>query len=262
MAVAAPVPCRGSEAPRRAGARRIAFDFDFSSAQTLEDDRALADALATAGPDRVALAVHRQWVRNQIFDTAPLPSFDLSASRTSINVQPDPEGRVRTIQTVSAFADRTVPTMSAWLAGAPATVAREVLIDFSIDPATIPQLSYIDVLHDRFDPATVAGKSVLIGPVAIELGDWRSVPRYRALPGPLVQALAFETIAQGRALYPVQGWPAALGAALLILATGPPSAACLGGARSCCSAARCWRSPDRRPVSSCSARWPWTPAPV
>ena len=89
-----------------AGARRIAFDFDFSSAQTPDDDRALADALAIAGPDRVALAVHRQWVRNQSFDTAPLPSFDLSASRTSINVQPDPEGRVRTIQTVSAFADR------------------------------------------------------------------------------------------------------------------------------------------------------------
>jgi diguanylate cyclase (GGDEF)-like protein/PAS domain S-box-containing protein len=204
-----------------AGARRIAFDFDFSSAQTLEDDRALADALAVAGPDRVALAVHSQWVGNQIFDTAPLPSFDLSASRTSINVQPDPEGRVRTIQTVSAFADRTVPTMSAWLAGAPATLAREVLIDFSIDPATIPQLSYVDVLNGRFDPAAIAGKSVPIGPVAIELGDWRSVPRYRALPGPLVQALAFETIAQGRALYPLQGWPAALGAALLILATGP-----------------------------------------
>ena len=61
----------------------------------------------------------------------------------------------------------------------------------SIDPATIPQLSYVDVLQGRFDPAAVAGRSVLIGPVAIELGDWRSVPRYRALPGPLVQALAF-----------------------------------------------------------------------
>ena len=65
------------------------------------------------------------------------------------------------------------------------------------------------------------GKSVLIGPVAIELGDWRSVPRFRALPGPLVQALAFETITQGRALYPIQGWPAALGAALLVVALGP-----------------------------------------
>jgi diguanylate cyclase (GGDEF)-like protein/PAS domain S-box-containing protein len=203
-----------------AGARRIAFDFDFSSSQTPEDDRALADALAIAGPHRVALAVHRQLVQDRIFDTGPLPRFRSYASLASINIRPDPEGRVRAIQTVSVFAETTVPTMSAWLAGAP-DAAREVLIDFSIDPDTIPQLSYVDVLDDRFDPAAVAGKSVLIGPAAIELGDWRSVPHYRALPGPLVQALASETIAQGRALLPIQGWPVALGAGLLILVIGP-----------------------------------------
>ena len=56
-----------------AGARRVAFDIDFSSPSTPEDDRALEAALAAAGPDRVALAVHRQWVRDQIFDTAPCP---------------------------------------------------------------------------------------------------------------------------------------------------------------------------------------------
>jgi diguanylate cyclase (GGDEF)-like protein/PAS domain S-box-containing protein len=204
-----------------AGAQRVAFDFDFSSSQTPRDDRALAEALAMAGPDRVALAVHRQLVRNQIFDTAPLHTFRGFASWASINVRPDPEGRIREIQTVWSFADRTVPTMSAWLAGAQDGSGREILIDFSIDPATIPQLSYIDVLNGWFDAADVAGKSVLIGPVAIELGDWRSVPRYRALPGALVQALATETIAQGRALHRLQGWPAALGAALLILALGP-----------------------------------------
>jgi PAS domain S-box-containing protein len=204
-----------------AGALRIAFDFDFSSSQTPEDDQALEEALAVAGPLRVALAVHRQLVRHHVFDTAPLPRFHRHASSASINVRPDPEGRVRTIETVSAFSGTTVPTMSAWLAGAPAAAPREMLIDFSIDPALIPQLSYVDVLSDRFDPVVVAGRSVLIGPAAIELGDWRSVPRYQALPGPLVQALAFETIAQGRALQPIRGWPVALGAGLMILLIGP-----------------------------------------
>ena len=82
-----------------AGARRIAFDFDFSSSQTPQDDRALAEALATAGPQRVALAVHRQLVRDQIFDTAPLHRFRAFATWASINVRPDPEGRIRAIQT-------------------------------------------------------------------------------------------------------------------------------------------------------------------
>ena len=81
-----------------------------------------------------------------------------------------------------------------------------MLIDFSIDPATIPMLSFVDVLAGRFDPGQVAGKSVLIGATAIELGDWRSVPHYRALPGPLLQALAFETLIQDRAL---RAWTAA-----------------------------------------------------
>ena len=121
-----------------AGADRIAFDFDFSSSQTPQDDRALAEALALAGPQRVALAVHRQLVRDHIFDTAPVQTFRRFATRASINVRPDPEGRIRAIQTVSAFADKTVPTMSAWLAGARDTSAREIMIDFSIDPATIP----------------------------------------------------------------------------------------------------------------------------
>ena len=83
-----------------AGADRIAFDFDFSSSQTPQDDRALAEALAIAGPQRVALAVHRQLVRDQIFDTAPLPSFRGFATWASINVRPDPEGRIRAIQTL------------------------------------------------------------------------------------------------------------------------------------------------------------------
>jgi diguanylate cyclase (GGDEF)-like protein/PAS domain S-box-containing protein len=204
-----------------AGARRIAFDIDFSSSSTPEDDRAFADALALAGPDRVALAVHRQWVQDQLFDTAPLPSFIRHASATSINVRPDPEGQIRRVQTASIWGDTTVPTMPAWLVGARGVPAREVLIDFSIDPATIPVLSFVDVLAGRFDPAMVEGKSVLIGAAAIELGDWRSVPHYRALPGPLLQALAFETLIQNRALRRLDGGAVVLASGLLTLLVGP-----------------------------------------
>jgi diguanylate cyclase (GGDEF)-like protein/PAS domain S-box-containing protein len=204
-----------------AGARRIAFDIDFSSSSTAEDDRAFADALALAGPDRVALAVHRQWVEDQLFDTVPLPSFSRHASPTSINVRPDPEGQIRRVQTASIWGDTTVPTMPAWLVGAPGVPAREVLIDFSIDPATIPVLSFVDVLAGRFDPAMVEGKAVLIGAAAIELGDWRSVPHYRALPGPLLQALAFETLIQNRALRRLDGGVVVLASGLLTILVGP-----------------------------------------
>ncbi len=204
-----------------AGARRVAFDLDFSSSFGPEDDRALEEVLAAAGPDRVALAVLRQWVRDQIFDTAPLPRFQRHVGLASINVQPDPEGLIRGVPTVAAWGGGTVPTMPAWLAGEWGAAARDVLIDFSIDPATIPTLSFVDVLAGRYDPAMIAGKSVLVGPAAIELGDWRSVPVYRALPGPLLQALAFETLVQDRALRRLDGAPVAIAAGLMALLIGP-----------------------------------------
>jgi diguanylate cyclase (GGDEF)-like protein/PAS domain S-box-containing protein len=203
------------------GARRVAFDIDFSSPSTPEDDRALAEVLATTGPDRVALAVHRQWVKDQIFDTAPLLRFRRHVSLASINVQPDPEGLIRGVQTAVAWGGGTVPTMPAWLAGEPGAALQDLLIDFSIDPTTIPTLSFVDVLAGRYDPAMIAGKSVLVGAAAIELGDWRSVPGYRALPGPLLQALAFETLIQDRALRRLDGPPIALASALLALLIGP-----------------------------------------
>jgi CHASE2 domain-containing sensor protein len=204
-----------------AGARRVACDLDFSSSLGAEDDRALEEVLAAAGPERVALAVHRQWAHDRTFDIAPLPGFRPHVSLASITVQPDPEGLIRGLQTVAPWGEGTVPTKPAWLAGGTSVAARDLLIDFSIDPATIPILSFVDVLDGRYDPALIAGRAVLIGPAAIELGDWRSAPIYRALAGPLLQALAFETLVQERGLRRLDGPPVALTSALVALLIGP-----------------------------------------
>jgi diguanylate cyclase (GGDEF)-like protein/PAS domain S-box-containing protein len=209
-----------------AGASQIAYDIVFSSPSTPSDDLMLADALAAAGPERVSLPVFRhlrQTHDRQIesFDTAPLAQFGQHASPASINVEPDSDGLVRGLHATAEWAGRLVPTMPAWLLSGQSIPEGEVYLDFAIDIGSIPMVSFVQLLRGDFDPAVVAGRKVLVGAVAIELGDWISVPRYRALPGPLVQAIAFETLAQGRALHPLEGWPVALGAALLILAFGP-----------------------------------------
>jgi diguanylate cyclase (GGDEF)-like protein/PAS domain S-box-containing protein len=209
-----------------AGAGRIAYDIVFSSPSTPSDDLMLADALAAAGPERISLPVFRHLRQThdrgiQAFETAPLAEFGQHASPASINVQPDSDGLVRRLHGKAEWAGRDVPTMPAWLLGGQAIPEGEVFLDFGIEIQSIPMLSFVHLLRGSFDPALLAGRKVLVGAVAIELGDWVSVPRYQALPGPLVQALAFETLAQRRALHHVQGWPAALGAALLILALGP-----------------------------------------
>jgi diguanylate cyclase (GGDEF)-like protein/PAS domain S-box-containing protein len=208
-----------------AGAAQIAYDIVLSSPSAPEDDAILAGALAAAGPTRVALPVFRQLRQTQdgrivSFDTAPLARFLRHVSPASINVQPDADGLVRRVRGMTEWAGRDVPTMPAWLTGRDAA-RDDILLDFSIDIRSIPSLSFVDLLRGTFDRELIAGRRILVGAGAIELGDWISVPRYRALPGPLVQALAFETLTQGRALHAINGWPVALGAGLLIVVIGP-----------------------------------------
>ncbi len=218
-----------------AGAARIVYDVDFSAPSQPGEDQALAEALARAGPERIALPVFRQLRQtpeNRIepFDTAPLPLFRDHVSAVAIDLRPDSDGSVRRISRSARRHGQDLPTAAAWLdadaggaAGATLTdeTGGQILIDDSIDPSAIPQLSFIDLLSGRFDPAEIAGKRVLVGASAIELGDWISVPRHWALPRSMVQGLAFETLRQDRALTHLSGWPVALASVLAVILAGP-----------------------------------------
>ena len=62
------------------------------------------------------------------------------------------------------------------------------------------RLPFIDVLRAEFDDEVFLHKTVLVGSTAVELGDFLSVPVYRALPGVFLEAAAYESLIQGRAL--------------------------------------------------------------
>jgi diguanylate cyclase (GGDEF)-like protein len=56
---------------------------------------------------------------------------------------------------------------------------------------------------------------VIIGASAVELRDFFVVPRYGPIPGALLQAIAGESLIQGRALRPTPTWPLLAGIGLL-----------------------------------------------
>jgi hypothetical protein len=92
-----------------------------------------------------------------------------------------------------------LPSMGSVLAGRYGIGRKPLWIDFSIEPASVPVISYKDVLAGH--PATMArlkDKKVLVGGTAVELGDRFSAPNGRVVSGVLVQALAAETILQDR----------------------------------------------------------------
>jgi EAL domain-containing protein (putative c-di-GMP-specific phosphodiesterase class I) len=105
------------------------------------------------------------------------------------------------------------------LANTNGAAGQDFPIDFAIDPASIPRHSFIDIRDGRFDPAVLAGKDVLIGATAIEMGDRYAVPHHGVIPGVVIQALAAETLRQGKPveLGPLPALLAALALSWMVL---------------------------------------------
>jgi diguanylate cyclase (GGDEF)-like protein/PAS domain S-box-containing protein len=188
-----------------AGARDIVFDVDFSSPSGPASDLAFADALQKAGGS-VVLPAFKQLVANgeggwSVHVNRPLPEFDKNAWSAIVNVGVEPDGLVRRYSFGETLDGKFLPSVGALLAGKYESNEAPLRIDFSIRAASLPVVSYGDVL--RGDPAALAkikDKKIIIGATAIELGDRFSVPNGGVIPGPELQMLAAESILQGRAL--------------------------------------------------------------
>ncbi len=182
-----------------AGAQTIVFDVDLSSAGDAAGDRAFAAAL-TRAQGRVTLPTFGQQASagdQRNLDALPLPAFRPAASLASVSVAPDVDGLVRALPLATITAGVPRPSLSAFIAARNGSVDADYPVDFSIDPDTIPRLSFTAVEHGAFDPAMVRGRNVLIGATAIEMGDRYPVPLHGVLPGVTIQALGAETLLRG-----------------------------------------------------------------
>ena len=209
------------------GARRIVFDIDFSAPSTPSNDKAFADALRRA-KGKVWLACFEQpgGARGRLIVSAPIPMLAAAAGAVSIDVPLAADGRVRDYFTALDVNGRSLPTAGALLAGRASGPARRFGIDYGLDLAGIARLSAADVLAGRAPRGLVAGRDILIGGSAEEMHDAFLTPRYGALPGLAVHALAAETLLAGR---PLRRAPTA-GLFALILALAVLAAALERGA--------------------------------
>ncbi len=185
-----------------AGSGDIAFDVDFSAPSDPASDEAFVKALRDAGGSTI-LPSFKQPTRNggAIHVNRPLKPFSNQSWPAVVNVAVESDGLVRRYPVAEKLGDELLPSMAVVLAGQDANRRPPFLIDFSIRTASIPTVSFIDVL--RGDPAAldkVRGKKVIVGATALELGDRFSVPNGKIVPGPVLQALAAESILQGRML--------------------------------------------------------------
>jgi diguanylate cyclase (GGDEF)-like protein/PAS domain S-box-containing protein len=187
-----------------AGISDIAFDVDFSTPSDPASDQAFVQALQSA-EGSVVLPWFRQPASHDnpaaVHINRPLPQFAEHAWAAMVNVAVEPDGLVRRFNFGEKLAGEFVPSMGAVLAAQYHEKNPSFLIDFDISAASIPIVSFVDVL--RGDAATLRrlkGKKVIIGGTALELGDRFSIPNGGIVSGPVLQALAAESILQKRTL--------------------------------------------------------------
>lgn len=190
----------------QAGASEIVFDVDFSSPSNPAADQAFADALERAGGS-VVLPTFQQLVPGKGSNTTihvnrPLPQFSDRAWAAVVNVAVEGDGLIRRYSWGDTIDGGFLPSVGALLAGQHEPNKRHAfLIDFGIGADSVPQVSYADVLRgDQAVLGRLAGKKVIIGATALELGDRFNVPNGQIIAGPLLQTLAAESLLQGRAL--------------------------------------------------------------
>ena len=185
----------------QSGASIIAFDVDFS-ARSDTGDAELAAAIRKAG--HVVLPIFAQASSavsdgSEMLASRPDAAFS-DAWVGGVNIFPDRDGIVRDYPAAIAIGGVIQPSIATLVAEKDGMGDRSFRPDWAIDKNAIPRLSFVDVMKGRVKPEQVRDKRVLIGATAIELGDRYAVPRYGVVPGVVVQAMAAESLLQGRAV--------------------------------------------------------------
>lgn len=191
---------RAVENLREAGASLVAFDVDFSARSTPGDDAALRRAFAGYQGNLVLPSFVQ---RNGVEENSPLASLSSDALIASVNVPIDGDGRTRRYHRGFERDGQYRASMASVLAGEPYGETGQFLIDYGVRASDIDRISFTHVLNGAFDADRVRGKIVLIGATALELGDEFATPVRPTMPGVYVHALAYESLAQGRALVSV-----------------------------------------------------------
>ena len=183
------------------GAGLAAFDIDFSARADPAEDARFAKAIAASGMT-VVLPTFRQAVSEgstQELENLPVAPLRDVAMTGSVSIQPDADGAARTMPYGIVTAGRPQPSYAALLAGAGGAADEAFPIDGSIDPDTIPRVSFIDLVSGRVPAGALKGKAVLVGATAVEMGDHYVTPSHGLIPGVVLQILAAETLIQGSA---------------------------------------------------------------
>ncbi|GAA4041224.1 hypothetical protein GCM10022281_22760 [Sphingomonas rosea] len=187
----------------QAGADRIFMDIIYDSPGSPREDDAFEGALKRSG--RVTLADRAEIGPNMQKANAiePIKRFSRWTNLANITAYYNYQNAIWQLHYYALKGDTKQPGFAAALAHHPLDRSDTFRIDYSTSPFTVPYLSASDLLNGKAK-GRLAGKAVIIGLNADQLGDQYWIPGYGRMAGSYVQILGAETLKRGS---PVElGW--------------------------------------------------------
>ncbi len=212
---------------RRAGARTVAVDIEFSTPTDRRDDNALIRAIGRDHGHIVlaGTAVNRVGESNVLGGARVVRSVGARVGNTTL--QPDPGGILRrfpySFQKLDSFAVATVETNTGQpVSPAPVGGPREYgWFDYRGPPGTFRTVSYSRVLHGAVPARVLRGKIVVVGVSLPALNDVHAVPTAdnELMSGPEIQANAIWTVEHD---FPLRASSGAIAVLLILLFAAVP----------------------------------------
>jgi CHASE2 domain-containing sensor protein len=195
---------------RKAGARLIVYDVQFTEPTRAREDLALYRALDRAGGAVLATTeVDATGRTNVLGGDDNLRAINAEAASSSLPVEANGvkssfEHSVHNVQTLAVAAARRAGGPELEPEDFPSGSAR---IDYRGPVGTFPAVSFSDVLHGQFDAGTFEDKVVVVGATAPSLQDVHVTPAGGdPMSGPEVQANAIWTALHGLPLRSAPPW--------------------------------------------------------
>jgi CHASE2 domain-containing sensor protein len=211
---------RAIDALRKAGARRIVYDVQFTEPTKEREDVALFNAIQRA--DDVVLATTETDGRG---GTNVLGGDEnvraAGAHAAAANLETDRGGVIHRFPRTSGGLASVAVVATGHALAANRFGDEGAWIDYAGPRGTVPTYHFSDLIAGRVDPAKLRGRVVVVGATAPTLQDVHSTPTAsdRLMSGPEIQANAISTALRGLPLREAPGWTGVI--ALLLLGTLP-----------------------------------------
>ncbi len=188
----------------RVGAKRIFYDVTFFGASDAANDHSFAEELRRSG--KVILGARTRSGRGsgEQQDGMPLPMFAKHAKVGTISWQYNYANAVWRVPYSTSWRGQEIRSFASLMSERSGPLNGAFMVDYSIDPQSIPSISAGALLDRKLDSSIIKGKDVIVGVTTNILGDVTFVPGTGQMGGAYVHIIAAETLKSGNPIY--VGW--------------------------------------------------------